>query len=128
MINLESTKTAFDTWRAAKTKTNTPVPTELWNMVAQLLVTYERAEICRALGITSSQIKQYCIALPANKNHELHSVHSVDNNFVEATPTLTARKNDEAAELTVKGETKSLHLYLPASMLKDVLPVLGKML
>ena len=128
MTTLETTKIAFDAWRAAKTKTNTPVPTELWNMVSQLLLTYKRPDICRVLGISSDQIKQHCIAMPANKNHESHPIHLANNNFVEAIPALIAGKSDETAELTIKGEAKSLHLCLPSSMLRDVLPILGKLL
>jgi len=128
MITLEFTKIAFDTWRAAKTKTNTPVPIELWDMVTQLLLTYKRPEICRVLGISSDQIKQHCIALSANKNNESHPIHSFDNDFVEAIPTLTSGIGDAMVELTIKGEARLMHLSLPTSVLSEVLPVLGKLL
>lgn len=122
MITLESARIAFDRWRASKAHINTPAPTELWDMVEQLLLTYKRAEICKVLGISGNQIKSYCIA-SATKDQELQPPQ-VLGSFIEATPAL----NIEMVELTLKGNSKSLHLSLPASALCDILPMLGKLL
>ncbi|MGD9153799.1 MAG: hypothetical protein PVG30_09180 [Gammaproteobacteria bacterium] len=87
MITLESTKIAFDTWRASKANINTPAPAELWGMVEQLLPTYKRSEICKALGISSHQIKSYCTAISATKDQVLQAPQAIGN-FVEAMPAL----------------------------------------
>lgn len=123
MITLESAKQAFDAWRMAKSHENTPTPAELWVMVSQLLPSYKRSEICKALRISSNQIKTHCPAIDVN--HELVPMQSSSNNFVEATPAPTA---SSMSELTLKGKSKSLHLCLPTTALSEVLPVLGKLL
>lgn len=123
MISLESAKIAFDKWRVSKANINTRAPTELWGMVDQLLPTYKRAEICKALGISSHQIKSYCTATSTTKDQVLQPQKSIGN-FVEAMPAL----NVGMAELTLRGESKSLHLCLPTSALHEVLPMLGALL
>ena len=124
MVTLEATKQAFDKWRAAKTKGNAPVPSALWDMVEQLLSIHKISEICKILRISSKQIKAYCIAIPTNKNQELQSLQSNGDEFVETISTISTGMS----ELTIKGNSKSLHLCLPTSALREVLPVLGDLL
>ncbi len=124
MITLESTKIAFDTWRASKANINTPAPAELWGMVEQLLPTYKRAEICKALGISGHQIKSYCTATSTTGDQALQPTQAIGN-FVEAMP---APLNVGMAELTLRGKCNSLHLCIPTSALHEVLPMLGALL
>lgn len=122
MITLESAKIAFDTWRASKANINTPAPAELWDMVEQLLLTYKRAEICKVLGISGHQIKAHCAE--ASKSQDLQPVRPNGDSFVEAIQAPIAAMS----ELTLKGNSKSLHLCLPTSALCDILPIVGRLL
>ncbi len=124
MIPLESVNIAFDIWRAAKTNTNTPVPAELWDMVRQILPVHKKSEICKVLRISGNQIKQHCAATPISKVQELQPLQSIGNDFIEAIPA----SNAGMSELTLKGNSKSLHLYLPTTALREVLPMLGELL
>ena len=126
MLTLESAKEAFARWRASKANINTKAPVELWSMVEQLLPTHKRAEICKALGISSHQIKSYCTASSATKDQVLQPPHAIGN-FVEAMPALNIGMTG-MTELTLKGSSKSLHLSLPTSALHEVLPILGSLL
>lgn len=123
MITLESTKQAFEAWRKSRRNENTPTPTELWDMVNQLLPSHKRSEICKVLRISSNQIKTHCLA--TDVDYGLAAMQSSSNNFVEATPTPTT---NSMSELTIKGKSKSLHLCLPTAALSEVLPMLGGLL
>lgn len=123
MTTLESTKQAFDKWRAAKINVNTPAPVELWDMVKELLLNHKKSEICRMLRISGHQIQSHCTTASPTQSQALQPPRVV-NNFVEATPSLTVGM----AELTLKGDSKTLHLCLPTSALRDILPILGALL
>ena len=124
MITLESAKIAFDTWRAAKANSNTPIPTELWNMVRDLLLRHRKADICRILRIGSHQIKRHCVTPPSSRNKESQPTLPSSSDFVEAIPA----SNAGMSELTLKGNSKSLHLCFPTSTLCDILPIVGRLL
>jgi len=125
MITLETTKTAFDIWRATKTNSNTPTPTKLWNMVRHLLPTHKMARICKALHISGSQIKKHCIEISTSEGQK---PQFVDNDFVEALPLPISSSVASTSELTLKGSNKSLHICLPTSALREILPALGELL
>ena len=124
MITLEFAKQAFDSWRANKANGNTQIPVKLWDMVRQLLLTHKKTKICRVLRISSNQIKRHCITTSIGKNEELRSPQADSRDFVEAIPTTTTAMS----ELTLKGNSKSLHLCLPTSALREILPVLVELL
>ena len=123
MITLESAKQAFDTWRANKINTNTPIPVELWDMVDQLLPMHKKTELCKILGISSHQIQLHCTARSVTENR-VSAPPEIIGDFIEATPP----PSSGMAELTLKGESKSLHLCLSTSALSEILPMLGALL
>lgn len=132
MPTLASTKTAFETWRAARANTATPIPAKLWDMVKHLLPTHKQSKICKVLRLSGSQIKKYCNVNTAvnnqkvmKKSQELQS--STENDFVTAMP-LPITGDASMSELTLKGSSRSLHLRLPTSALRDVLSMLGELL
>lgn len=124
MVTLESAKQAFEIWRANKPSINTPTPVELWDMVEHLLPNYKRGEIYKALGISCRQIQTNCRLGSIAKN-QIATPPEVFSDFVEATP---PPLNVGLAELTLKGDSKSLHLCLPVTALGNVLPMLGALL
>jgi hypothetical protein len=124
MMTLESASEKFATWRATKTNKNTAVPPELWNMVRDLLSTYKGAELCKVLGISSAQIKRHCAKEPTLKKQELLHQLTNSDDFVEA----IAAPTNVMSEVTIQGPSRSLHLCLPTSALREVLPVLGELL
>lgn len=124
MITLELARQAFDEWRARKININTPTPANLWDMVGQLLSTHKRSELCKVLGISGHQILSHCTAsLIAEEQVRVPSKALSD--FVEATP---PPQNVGMAELTLKGQSKILHLCLPTTALCEVLSMLGPLL
>ncbi|MFO8066083.1 MAG: hypothetical protein R6U11_00740 [Bacteroidales bacterium] len=123
MITLETTKKAFDAWRTTKPHTSSPVPLKLWEMVDLLLSTHKMSKVCKTLGIRYQQIRLHCKAVSLTKNQFLQP--KAMNEFIEAKPPALSVG---MAELTLKGEFKSLHLCLPASALCEVLPILGSLL
>ena len=123
MVTIESAQLSFDRWRSSKASSSAHIPEKLWDMVRQLLLTHKRAEICKALGVNSNQIKSHCATSSITKNQMPQPSQAIGD-FVEATlPT-----NVGMAELTLKGQSKSLHLSLPTSTLREVLPILGALL
>ena len=125
MTTLATTKQVIDEWRTAKINSNTPIPKKIWSMVEQLLLVHTKSEIRKALGITSGQIRSHCVVnLPIGNQAAQSAIRAV-NNFVEATP---PPLNIGMAELTIKGDSKTLQLRLPATALSEVLPILGAFL
>ena len=124
MITLELAKQAFDEWRATKVNINTPTPTELWDMVAELLPLHKKSELCKVLGISGHQIQSHCMVSSSSKDQPWQ-LPRVATDFVEATPPAV---NVMMAELTLKGASKSLHICLPTTALGEVLPMLGPLL
>ena len=138
MITLRSTKKAFEAWRAARANTATPIPAKLWEMVQHLLLTHQKSIVCKVLRLSGGQIKKHCNAsinsiggaISNNKKvikKSLAQKTSDDNDFVTAMPLPIAGKSS-TCELTLKGISKSLHLCLPISALRDILPMLGELL
>jgi hypothetical protein len=137
MITLESTKTAFEAWRATRTNKSSPIPTKLWDMVKHLLLKHKKSEIYKALQLSSKQVKKHC-------SIDIKSIHSIDNSqkatnkprmqqivanedFV-LTALLPITNEASMSELTLKGNAKSLQLRLPTSALCGILPMLGQLL
>ena len=93
-------------------------------MVNQLLSTHKKSELRKALGITNNQIQLHCTTSQTKQSQVKTPLQPIGD-FVEATP---PSLNAGMAEMTLKGESKSLHLCLPASTLCEVLPMLGALL
>ena len=58
--SLESTKAAFDQWRASKLSQSERIPQYLWDMVEFLRWEYSDYEMRQALGVTPDQINRHC--------------------------------------------------------------------
>jgi hypothetical protein len=93
-------------------------------MVRFLLLAHKRSEICKVLCISGSQIKKHCAATSINKDQESQSLQSIGNDFVETIPA----PSTGMSELILKGNSKSLHLCLPTTALREALSVLGALL
>ena len=59
-ITLESTKAAFDEWRASKLSQSERIPQYLWDVVEFLRWEYSDYEMRQALGVTTDQINRHC--------------------------------------------------------------------
>ncbi len=141
MITLESTKIAFDAWRAERCNTSIPFPATLWDMARQLLKTHGKAEVCKTLRISSSQIKKHCeenLALsqaPNNGtarmlNSQSRQIPACDD-FVVATSaphSFDSPVKESMSMLILTGSNKTLQLSIPTSALSNVLPTLGALL
>lgn len=56
-ITLESTTSAFNKWRETKRNTGDAIPSELWEMVAQIYDHYPHTLICSKLNLKVAQLK-----------------------------------------------------------------------
>lgn len=81
-ITLESTKAAFDQWRASKLSQSERIPQYLWDMVEFLRWEYSDYEMRQALGVTLDQINRHC----SHPNNDQNSPEIVADDLMQIQP------------------------------------------
>ena len=84
-ITLESTKAAFDQWRASKLSQSERIPQYLWDMVEFLRWEYSDYQMPQALGVTSDQINRNC----SNPSNDQNSSEIVADDFMQVSPQIS---------------------------------------
>ncbi len=114
--SLDKVKQAFNEWRQQRPK-RCPIPAYLWDMVKPLLDEYPKYMVSRALGLSSSQIKDNVI------NPKITFVEAVDSKVVNSAPD-GIKVTESCCDVELKRPCGSvLKIYsLPISVINDLIP------
>jgi hypothetical protein len=118
LLTLESAQQSFAWWRSARVSRREPILTKLWQQVQSLLTCYPSSQVCRALRLSGSPIKQHC----------KKRTQGSDEVFLSVTPSLMPFSAPEPCEIKLQCGDKLLMLSLNADQLPQVLPAFKALL
>jgi len=121
MARLEEVRTAFESWRSSRQNKTTPIPESLWSMARSLVPYYKKSHIQRALRISGSQYKAYCL-LSMDADNESGSSLIEENGFISGYfEPIRYKAQNEFCEITLQGRQKSLHIKTNMTQLTHIL-------
>ncbi len=87
-VTLESTTIAFNKWRETKRKAGDAIPSELWDMVAEIYDHYPHTLICNTLNLKVAQLKSKGLA-PNSHDFTADTIEdAAPSPFVHVPPTV----------------------------------------
>ena len=120
MYSLDEVAAAFESWRVNRLSKNAEIPEQLWVMVRKLVPHYKRSHIQRALRISGTHFKIYCLCDNASINPP-----STEGFASTVIAPISNDNNDDNCELIIKGGQRSLHIKVATRQLSQVLAVVG---
>jgi hypothetical protein len=120
-LTLEVVENAFRQWREQRNSRADKIPKNLWRMASSLYPQYNRATICRRLGLSGGQFKQHI-------NDRTHT--SSDSGFVLAFQSLVQEPSisNFDIQLTIQGKERTLICSLNVHALGTLLPHIERLL
>lgn len=117
-LTLESVEEAFQQWREQRSSRSESIPKKLWEMVLKIYPKYKRTVICRRLGLSGSQLKQYLDS----------RFISSDGGFVLASIDSAKEDLSPNIQITIQGKERALILSVDMHTFDKILPSIGMLL
>lgn len=120
-ISIESAEASFHQWRVQRSSRAELIPEHLWSVALRLYPQYNRAKICRRLGLSGGQFKQRLDSFRPDL---------IDTGFVLASndEPKAEPKVHSKVQLVIQGKERALTFSVGADALLQILPHIGALL